>query len=465
MCYVCVRLRTVYTVLSQYFILFLFIVGFCQTSICAVANDRIVVKPNLDYSLPMDTIKVDSSPIVFYSKFNTSCFDMSYRPNAKSLGQLDVFFTDASLCSTIDTLKIIVSASPDGKHDYNIELAQARALSLKRLLITRYPFLKGVVIETDSYIADWSKLKELIQYDFDLPYRSTVIDVLNLDRDAGAIGWKLKKIGDNKEAWRYLTRNYMHYLRAGDVSIQTIYKEKKSEIKSLDDLYRRYRVVDTLYVDTLYVRDALQAGVKIHADTMSTLSSAKITAFDTEQGQEREDFLALKTNLLFDALTLVNVEIELPIGNRWSIAGEWMFPWWIGKNNDKALQILSGTVEGRYWFGDRLTKPKLTGWFAGVYVGGGIYDLQKDSKGYQGDFFILTGISGGFAHTINKSQTLRMEYSLGVGYLKTDYQYYKGEEANKYLVWQNDGEYTWVGPTKAKISLVWMLGKKGGGER
>ena len=169
---------------------------------------------------------------------------------------------------------------------------------------------------------------------------------------------------------------------------------------------------------------------------------------------------AAKTNLLFDALTALNVELEVPIGQRWSVAGEWIFPWWVTKDNGNALQILSGNVEGKYWFGDRTKRPVMTGWFAGLYAGGGLYDLQYRNNGYQGEFYIAAGVSGGFAHTINKSGTLRMEYSLGIGYLQTEYRYYEGVEQNEFLVWQYDGRYSWLGPTRAKVSLVWMLNAK-----
>ncbi len=60
----------------------------------------------------------------------------------------------------------------------------------------------------------------------------------------------------------------------------------------------------------------------------------------------------MKTNLLYDVLLAPSFEVEVPIGNRWNVAGEWIFPWWTTKDNCNALQILSGQVEGRYWFLD-----------------------------------------------------------------------------------------------------------------
>ena len=179
--------------------------------------------------------------------------------------------------------------------------------------------------------------------------------------------------------------------------------------------------------------------------------------------------IAVKTNLLFDAATALNIELEVPIGKRWSIAGEYIFPWWLWENKQYCLQVLSGSLEGRYWLGDRVGKERLIGWFTGLYAGGGYYDIGLGDKGYQGEFFIASGISGGYAHTISKDGNWRMEYSLGVGFLQTKYREYvpkKGIDEQWHLIHQANGKQSWLGPTKAKISLVWMfdfgLFRKGG---
>lgn len=180
---------------------------------------------------------------------------------------------------------------------------------------------------------------------------------------------------------------------------------------------------------------------------------------------------ALKTNLLFDLATALNFEIEFPIYNKFSVAAEWVFPWWTLDNhtvNSKRsrLQILNGNLEARYWFGNRNNKGLLNGWFAGVYGGGGLYDVEWKGKGVQGEFFIAAGLSGGYSHRI--ARHLSLEYSLGIGVLSTDYRSYKAhfcEDDSWYAIRDKRGRYTWIGPTKAKVSLVWMINelkKKGG---
>lgn len=177
----------------------------------------------------------------------------------------------------------------------------------------------------------------------------------------------------------------------------------------------------------------------------------------------RRPLFALKTNLLFDLALMPNVEIEVPIRQHWSLDGELMFPWWLFEGDKYCLQILMGGLEGRYWLGNRTGRDVLTGHFLGLYAGGGKYDLQWQEDGYQGEFFIAAGISYGYARKI--ARNLRLEFNIGIGVLRTDYRHYHANDNYQTLLWQENGNYTWFGPTKAKISLVWLLGRKKGGRR
>ena len=77
---------------------------------------------------------------------------------------------------------------------------------------------------------------------------------------------------------------------------------------------------------------------------------------------------AIKTNLLYDAASVLNIGIEAPIRDRWSVAFDWVCPWWSSYERQKYLQLLYGSLEGRYWFGNREDKLQLTGWFAGIIL-------------------------------------------------------------------------------------------------
>lgn len=166
---------------------------------------------------------------------------------------------------------------------------------------------------------------------------------------------------------------------------------------------------------------------------------------------------ALKTNLIYDLAITPNLEIEIALSKRWSFNVEFQRGWWLKNDNTFCWQIEAGGIECRYWMGDRCNHRNLTGWFIGIFSSSGFYDFQlKKDEGYRGEFYLMSGISGGYSTPIGRK--LNMEFSLGVGYLSTDYKHYHivGDE----LIKQGDSmRYQAVLPLKAKVSLVWVLNR------
>ena len=243
---------------------------------------------------------------------------------------------------------------------------------------------------------------------------------------------------------------YFHFDR---VLVDSSYMDNSRTFQHMDQLFTILSIMPhTIETDTLTF---LQSGKTMYPQRNPVAASCR-----------RRPLLALKTNLLFDAALMPNVEIEVPVGKRWSVNGEYAFPWWQFDRGKYCMQVLMGGLEGRYWLGSRKSREDrevLTGHFLGLYAGGGKYDLQWGEKGYQGEFFIAAGVSYGWATRI--ARHLYLEFNIGIGLLRTDYRHYHARDNYQTLLWQENGKYTWFGPTKAKISLVWLLNrrvKKGG---
>lgn len=166
--------------------------------------------------------------------------------------------------------------------------------------------------------------------------------------------------------------------------------------------------------------------------------------------------LAIKTNLLYDAILMPSLEVEYRIDDRWSVAVEGSVAWWKRDRRHKYYQIATILPEGRYWFG---TKKPWHGHYVGVFAGGSWYDLENGERGYKGEFF-TTGVSYGYMFPIGRS--LSIEAGLGVGFLYTTYEEYLPIDGH--YVYQQTSRTNWFGPVKVKLALVWRLwdGKKGG---
>ncbi len=76
----------------------------------------------------------------------------------------------------------------------------------------------------------------------------------------------------------------------------------------------------------------------------------------------------MKNNLLYDLALAPNLEVEIPVGKRWSLNAEYKCPWWLNSKHDFCYQLLSGGVEGRCWLGNRQKRNRLTGHFIGLML-------------------------------------------------------------------------------------------------
>ncbi len=208
---------------------------------------------------------------------------------------------------------------------------------------------------------------------------------------------------------------------------------------------------DTLVIDT--PAKILYDGEDFHVRELKPFTVNSIENYFKDTTLTRS-FMALKTNLLFDLCAMPNVELEIPLGRHFSIQGEYMFPWWYDKYTGNCLQILSGGLELRYWF-DLLKKDYLHGQFLGVYGGTGLFDLGKKDGGFRGEGYMNVGLTYGYGFKLNNF--LRLEASFGVGYIEAEYDHYVVTENPDYTRWDYSGKFTYIGPTKLKISLVLLL--------
>lgn len=382
---------------------------------------------------------LSGKPLMLYFRIGKSTVDKGYMDNHRTLRHLDGILSDSTLTARIDSVNILSFASPDGGRAYNERLAQKRSHAVKGYLVWKYPHLDQYRIHPRPQGENWKELRQLIVADKDLPSRERVLAVIDGTDDPDRCKALLKRL-DGGAPYRYISGHYLRSLRNASVCMIWL---RQDSLPALSGPAR--------------------PPMESRGETRSLPQPASGRQEAVPVATEKTPLFALKTNLLFDLAAMPNFEVELPLGkrNRYSLNGELMFPWWLMDGDKYCLQILMGGLEGRYWLGSRRNREHrevLTGHFLGLYAGGGKYDLQWDRDGYQGEFFIAAGVSYGYAHKIGRN--LRLEYNIGIGLLRTNYEYYHTLDNYQTLLWQNNGRYTWLGPTKLKVSLVWMLNRK-----
>ena len=455
--------------------------------------------------------------VVLHFRNVSSALDTYYMDNDRMLAILDRTLEDQSLSDRLDHVSITGAASPDGFTSRNERLANERAMAVKNYIAMKYPHIDRNRIITHSAGEDWNGLRKLIEADYKVPSRQEALRILNLSLSGDEKRKRLRQLNAGR-TYDYLLKNIFPNLRGGVACMIYYKKESKTplverEIKSSENtttytisaqqvnitnyngssvttensqtqniandylppvhesrsvqpshsdddyprLERSYRSVQpSVYDRYSQIRKPKQENRYVNYATYH-----RYDTYEDELPYEKTLF-SLKTNLLFDAFTAVNIELEIPLDKSWSLAAEYMFPWWLDEDKQNAFQLIGGSLELRRWFGNRDNRAPLTGWFGGFSLGGGYYDLEDNKKGYQGEYFVPR-LSLGYAHEISRNGRWRMEYAFGLGYLRSKYREYEarlGKLDNEWhLIYQRSGTYKYVGPVSAKISLAYTFKK------
>ena len=170
--------------------------------------------------------------------------------------------------------------------------------------------------------------------------------------------------------------------------------------------------------------------------------------------------MTLKTNALYTLLAVPNVGAEIHLGKRWTVSANWMYAWWHIDSKHYYWRTYGGDVAIRKYFGKSSKNRSFGGHHLGLYGQILTYDIELGDRGYLSDKWTYGGgLEYGYSFGIGK----RLDLTLGVGYLMgQDMEY---DPIDDCYVWQFTKKQNWIGPTKAEVSLVWMLWKKKGGKK
>ncbi len=171
--------------------------------------------------------------------------------------------------------------------------------------------------------------------------------------------------------------------------------------------------------------------------------------------------VAIKTNLLYDALMNVNIGLEVGLAPKWTLDVSGNLNCW-KLSHDRRWKHWLAQPEARYWFCDRFA-----GHFIGVHALGGQYNVGGVKNGisflgsdfsklsdyrYQG-WFVGAGIAYGYAWILGRHWNLEAE--IGVGYVYTRYDKFNCAGCGRKLL--TDRPHHYFGPTKAAINLVYTF--------
>ena len=340
-----------------------------------------------------------------------------------------------------ESIVVTSSSSIDGPVSSNDGFSRARGESLVRWIEDNYPEFKGHVV-LDSRGEDWDAFIEAIKADknLDEDTKSEILEIAGSDDSSDNREARLRKLS----VWEgYIKDNILPLTRRASMHA-TRAKVEAPEPEALPDVE-----VEDENVAVDQTRDSLDTTVA-PVDTRAT----------PVEPVGPKPILAVSTNVLYDLAITPNFAIELPVGKKVSLYGEYTFPWWVTRDNSRAWQILKWDIGARYWFfGGRSSNPMdvMIGPFAGIDLGAGYYDIEPHHKGWQGEFQTV-GAEIGWAWDLGKNW--RLDAFVGAGWMGSHFRAYQGSSDDKHLLYDKSGKLTWFGPTKAGVSVKYIFGQK-----
>lgn len=386
----------------------------------------------------------------------------SFHGNKASLDRIYDSLRESKADSVYRLQRILAvgGASPEGSVELNLRLSEKRAQVLFDYL-SRYGELPDSLKSMRFLGRDWEGLIRLAANDAELPYKEETLELLRtISREVDErrlIGgdplYRLQRLRGGIP-YAYMYRRIFPELRA--LSLYLFYERISNPAAPPKNILRRMPDLPAL-------PPTLQTGTLVPLPL--------VVENPLPQPRSRKPFyMALKTNMLYDVLAAPNISAEFYLGRNLSAAANWTYAWWNSDRLHRYWRIYGGDIALRWWFGRAARSKPLTGHHIGAYAGLLTYDFEWGGRGYMGGLPGKTlwdrcnrmfGVEYGYSLPIGRR--FNIDFSLGLGYLGGEYLEYVPVD-DRY-VWQTTKQRHFFGPTKAEISLVWLIGYRNWNER
>ena len=385
--------------------------------------------PSVAQQTPLapDTIRVR----VLFSQGSAN-LDLSFRNNKSVIDSILCTYRRLMSDPNVELNEVIVipssSASPEGNDILNHNLAMDRARNTACYLtkeLDRYVDARSGAFETD-----WKMLEEMLE-NSDVYYRD---EALRIIRNVPI--WVIKggKIVDGRK--RRLMDMY------GGAAWKDMLRDRFSDM--------RYATILITYTRNQKLPEP--SGITVAPATLSSRLEYSLD-MPVPAAYMTKPKVAVHNNMLLDVALIPNIGLEFG-GDRLSVGVDWMYAWW-NPSSTIYWRIYGGDGYMRWYPSAHRKGRPFTGQHLGVYGGAASYDFEVGTRGYMARNGNWTaGLEYGVS--IPLKHRLNIDFSLGLGYMGGEYEVYDYEEG--YYVWKYTARRNWIGPTKADISLVWLLG-------
>ncbi len=478
----------------------------------------LVVVPMTSFAQSM---REEQNSVKIYFRVNNTEIDEAYMDNGKSLNEfaevINACKDDKS--ARIGHISIMSSTSPEGGKAINDRLAEKRAKVITDWLMAKTS--AELVYTVKAMRTDWDMLISYVENSNDVPYKQEVLDVLRntpefVERDGKVVDYRFAKLKAlrNSEPYDWLFANVFPEMRYA-AALTTIQWELPrvltitvpspmnfpytggSDIikfeKSVADDVAPTATCEAEWINSLKVTESgveytvAENPAQESRSTTITLNyggtdyavvvnqepaPAPVVEPTPEPAPEstpapapekKPFYMALKTNMLYDAIATPNIAAEFNLGAGFSVSASYTHAWWRNDSKHYFWRYYGAEASLRWWFGKRSRIKPLQGHHIGANYQIMTYDFQFGKTG------ILAGKPGGtlvdgpshsisleYGYSVPIARRLNLDFVIGAGYNWG--VFYEYLPIDGHYVWQSTKKRQYLGPTKVEVSLVWLIG-------
>ena len=166
--------------------------------------------------------------------------------------------------------------------------------------------------------------------------------------------------------------------------------------------------------------------------------------------------VAIKTNLLYDAVFVPNLSVEVNCYNNFTVYLDMLYAGWNFPSKNIYWDLYGLQIGARKYFGKISRERAFSGHHIGAYTQALAYDMQAGNLGQQTPGLnIGVGLDYGYSFPI--ASGLNLDLEIGLGYLGGKYYEYVVQDGHH--TWRGTVKRAWMGPTKLGASLLWLIKK------
>lgn len=169
---------------------------------------------------------------------------------------------------------------------------------------------------------------------------------------------------------------------------------------------------------------------------------------EPRQKKAIERYIALKTNIAYDAIAVPNLAFEIQCSKHISVELPVMFSGW-DISSEHAVRTFAIQPEGRWWL-----KKAGTGHFFGVHAHMALFNVKWDENRYQSINRPLLGAGVSYGYKLPFSRHWGAEFTLGAGYANMQYDTYYNIDNGAKIETKNRNYW---GITRVGLSLSYQF--------